>query len=641
MRLRAALLFLALVSPVAAWVESVEFPFESYPRQFWERELAWLKNVGITHVSLPPARDANRLTDVLRIIRALGMEADLEGAVPDAMQSLTRAHGGPLTDPISATAISTLSVNATTHARELLESGAPALVWTDVEDTLGPAGYKAGAVNFAGEERAGTIPLRRNAQLSGYWSRGFGQFRETPGAGVKLGALPAGVTVRQFTGENGVSVVSVINRSDAPWTGDLKALYPVAKRAIGIPAVSVPAHNALWLPVNVPLTGGGLASTDHLVYATAELTAIEYENGILALEFAAPSPGEVILQLSREPSGPLIAGGKPTSFDWDDHEHRARLTIPAGSGPAAHVRIGLAVEPPDSTGFFDSARVLVIGETNHLTAQYSSEAIAQRSRLKTASGLTATAAPGKDPLAVMYDIKVPETAIHGDHADLAIEADGMQISHSHPQLLRPASLAFPDQIDVHLAANSALPLYPATVPVNQRIGRDVTVTIRNNAPEIRNFTLELKAEGLEFLPAKMDVSVGASTARDVAFRVFARDAPAGVHDGEAKLSGAGSYSAAVRFVVIPQNSAVAFTSDGLSVLEGAKARAVFLAGPSAGRWVEFIGKDNNRNVLPAGGVPFTPGAIESNGDGLTFATGKTLRLADLELLVPKPRAIDR
>ena len=83
-------------------------------------------------------------------------------------------------------------------------------------------------------------------------------------------------------------------------------------------------------------------------------------------------------------------------------------------------------------------------------------------------------------------------------------------------------LRFPDAIDVHLAANSALPLFPATVSVNQRTGRDLTVTIRNNAPEIRNFVLEPKAEGLEFSPAKLEVTVGVSTSRDVSFRVFAK-----------------------------------------------------------------------------------------------------------------------
>jgi len=55
---------------------------------------------------------------------------------------------------------------------------------------------------------------------------------------------------------------------------------------------------------------------------------VDYENGILAMEFSAPHPGEVLLQLSREPSGQLLAAGHPTSFDWDDKAFRARLPIP-------------------------------------------------------------------------------------------------------------------------------------------------------------------------------------------------------------------------------------------------------------------------------------------------------------------------
>ena len=123
---------------------------------------------------------------------------------------------------------------------------------------------------------------------------------------------------------------------------------------------------------------------------------------------------------------------------------------------------------------------------------------------------------------MIYEVKVPATAVHGDHADLAIEADGMQMSHARPQLLQPVAVRFPDAIDVHLAANSALPLFPATVSLNQRVGRDLIVTVRNNAPEIRNFSVEPKADGLEFSPAKLDLTVGASTARDVSFRVFAK-----------------------------------------------------------------------------------------------------------------------
>jgi hypothetical protein len=647
--IRAGLLALACAAVAPAWVESVEFPWNAYPKPLWERELVWLKNIGIRHVSLPPARDEAQRTDLVRvvqIVRRLDLEADLEGPVPDDLQPLTRAHGGPLTEPppVPPMRISVLSNEAVTRSRELLISGSEALLWTDVEETLGAAGYRPGGVNFAGEEKPATIPLRRSAQLAGYWSKTFPLLRALPGAGVRFAsAAPAGPTpsVRQFAGENGVSLVSVVNQSAKAWTGDLKVFYPAAKHEIAIPGLTVAARDTLWLPVNVALTAGPLckdcsafANGDHLVYATAEITAMEYENGILAMEFAAPAAGEVILQLSREPSGPLVAGGKPVEFEWDEHTLRARLKIPAGTGPGNHVRIGLAIEPPDATAFFDSARVLMIGETNRLTAQFSSEAIAQRSRLRLAPAFPSAQQATKEPLALVYEIKVPETAVHGDHADLAIEADGTQMSHARPQLLRPVTLHFPDAIEVHLTANSALPLFPATLSVNQRAGRDLVVSVRNNAPEIRNFELEPKVEGLEFSPAKMPVTVGAGVARDISFRVFAKDAAPGLHSGSISVTGAASTTEPIQFAVFPQGGAIAFSAGGFSLLESAKFRASFLPG----RWLEFVNKDNNQNLLANSGVAFTPGGIEAAGDSLTFGENRrTVRLPELEDLAAKAK----
>ena len=646
---------LLLVSAIAspAWVESVEFPWNAYPKPLWERELVWLKNIGIRHVSLPPAQNSDELAGVIQIIRRLDLEADLEGPVPDSLAPLTRTHGGPLTEPLpnSAVRISVLAPNAVTHSRELLAGGSSALLWTDVEETIGAAGYRPGAISFSGEERPQAATLRRAALVAAYWNSRFASLHPVPGAGTVVpetqpaanktapAAVP-GPAVRQFAGDGGTSVVSVVNKAARPWTGALKVFDPASKQKMDIPSVSVPAHDALWLPVDVPLTAGPLcrdctafANGEHLVYATAELTDLEYENGILAMEFSAPVAGEVVLLLSREPTGPLVAGGRPAPFEWDENTKRAKLKIPAGKGPGNHVRIGIAIEAPDATAFFDRARVLMIGETNPLTAQFSSDSIAQRSRLRTAPALMLDQQPGREPLTRTYLVKVPKTFVHGDYADLAIEADGMQMSHARPQLMLPVQLRFPDAIDVHLAANSALPLFPATIAVNQRTGRDLTVTIRNNAPEIRNFVLEPRVDGLEFSPAKLETTVGVSTARDVSFRVFATKATPGVHAGAIAVSGAASAAEPVQFVVIPQSSEVAYTASGFSIIESARARAAFMPG----RWLEFLNKDNNLNQLPPTGMAFTAGAIEARGDSLAFQDQRVLKLEDLESLVPKPK----
>ena len=75
-------------------------------------------------------------------------------------------------------------------------------------------------------------------------------------------------------------------------------------------------------------------------------------------------------------------------------------------------------------------------------------------------------------------------------------------------------IRFRDAIDVHLSSRSALPLNPAVITVNQRSGGEVTLSIRNNAAEIRNFQVGLSADGLDFSPAQATVSVGVAIASE-------------------------------------------------------------------------------------------------------------------------------
>src|SRR5438105_2802258 len=130
---RLALLF-ALASCLAAappgkseFVHAVEFPYYLYPRALWERELVWLKTIGVTTLS------AN---DPAALARSR-----------DSLATPSGARG--------------------------------ALLWTDVEDALYPAGWspdgatflRKGAVGLSGDEHAATGALRRNAALLRNWTR--------------------------------------------------------------------------------------------------------------------------------------------------------------------------------------------------------------------------------------------------------------------------------------------------------------------------------------------------------------------------------------------------------------------------------------------------------------------------------------
>ena len=638
---RVVVLTLIAAALLPAWTMSVEFPFAALPRPVWERDLAQLKEMGVTHVSLPNTNDAAQLAEVIRIVRTLGLDADLEGSIPDRLQPLAKSHGGPLTEALAgAIRISAIMPRALDNERKLLTSGTPAIIWTDLFETLGldaPApSYHTGAITLAGTEEAGASLVRREAQLARFWGSTLSALPESPGA--RLSVPIDSISVHQYIAEkavaaadsmpSGLSVASVTNDSTDAWKGELRVMYPAMQRPIILPDVAIAPHDVLWLPVNVPLTAGplcsgctGFAPPDHLIYATAELTDMEYENGVLALEFIAASPGEAILQLSHEPAGPLIAAGRPSVFDWDPKTLRARLPIPAGNSKTGRVRVALAMDAPTATAFFQNAPVLLIGETNPLTAEFAPPAVAARSRLRTTSGLTVsqeqpapppatevqTEEEKKKPVVVTYRVAVPGAAIAGDTAQLAIEADGGQLSHAQARLLPSAAFSFEDAVSVRVAASSFVPLMPATIPVNQRSGREIVVTLRNNAPEIRTFDVEFSVPGLDFSPNKLSVSVGASVARDVSFRVFSSSAAPGVHEGGIRLSGAATLTEPVRFVVLPPTGAVAWSAEGFSILESTKTRASFLAG----QWLELIDKDSGADSQPAGGTAFKGGPVES------------------------------
>lgn len=640
-----ALLFCCLAPaaiPPPGWVEAAEFPWASIPTHLRERSLLWLKSTGITHISLAPSGDPAELSALIRTVRSLNLEADLQGPVPASMEALTRPHGGPLTPPLPGPPlrVSALAPDALKRVNTQFLTSSKAVLWTDVFDTLSGSTFRAGAFGMDGTERPAALTLRRSAQLTRYWGHLRVGLRFAPGA-QPVTPVPT-LSVRQFQTPTGASFVEVENVARTAWHGDLRAAYSAVHRFIALPGVGVPALGSLRFPVNIPLMAGPLcracsafATPDHLIYATAELTAMEYENGILAMEYYAPTAGEALLQLSRQPSGPLVAGGKLAPFVWDEATKRLKLTIPAGQAPSRHIRIAIAVEPPDATAFFPGAKVLLIGEENRLTAQYSSEAISQRSRLVPLPGLEISRDPTdpRSPLEALFHLTPASSAIDGDTAELAIEADGIRLSHAQPHLRKPAVLSFSDGVQVRLAPNSSLALYPATIPVSQRAGREITVVIRNNAPEIRTFQLEVTAEGLEFSPKIANVTVGVSASRPVTFRIFGASAKPGLHAGVAHLSGHALATEPVRFLVLPTGAAVGWSAEGFHFLESLRQRASFLPG----RWLEFIGKENGRDALPAGGISFAPGSLRTAGDELFIPTqpGKAYRLADLEPLLPK------
>jgi hypothetical protein len=634
----------------AVFVQAVEFPYRSFPPQLQERELVWMKNIGIDKITVPVVRGWTEAetAPLIKILRRLNMKIYLRpqpggpssAELNSALATQLVEHGGPVVIglPQPAARISIKSTNALQLSRASVAAHG-SLTWIDVEDTRDRTGFHRGAVSFTGDELPFTGVLRRDALLLQYWAAILPQMRTqkmTYNPGTKR-LYPVSVT--ELTAPDGAGVLSLVNDSATPWTGDVGAWFAPAKQHLAIPNVSVKKGDALFIPVNIPLSDKAfchncqaLSKNDRIIYATAELTTVEYENGILAMEFNAPSGGEVILQLTSEPSGPYLAGGKPEKFDWDNVSMRARLPIPAGQGSASRTRIGLALQPPDASAFFVDSQPLVIGQANTVATSYSSPEIAQRSRLVLPSNLKATKidpAAGDSPLNINYRVDVPADAVHGDHVQLALEADGIQMGHVRLQVLRPASLRIRQALALHYGADRELPSDPPLIPVDKPAGRSIDVVIRNNSPEIRSFTLEASGEGVEFSPARTEISIGGSMEREVTLRVFTDRADPGLHNCKFHLRGAAAVDIAAAIVVIPRDKTVAYSydldADGQPeyVLENQHLRAVF-ARPDGGRWMEFVWKDSNRNVLPENGIEIGKATVELRASELSIERGSPI-----------------
>ncbi len=720
MRAVALLLAFAAVAPapVAApakpeYVQAVEFAYYLYPRALWERELVWLKAIGVRTVefSIPwnwhqlPAGDFDftgrtsprrDLVAFVKLLRKLDLRAWVRPLPPvpgwldngwpagivasdtraqrgwlKALEALlatqTASHGGPIAyvegrglaidaalPPAPVTAISAGDPSALARSRQAIASARGALLWSDVEDALYPAGWepgsslllRRGAVGLSGDERPAAIALRRDAALLRHWAPLFGALRVAVIRKPAAGKLPEGVTATEVVSA-AASAVSITNRSKQPFHDDLRVLDPATRHTLIVPGVTVPPGESLWLPVGVSIGPNGLcrecsnfSAAEHIVYATAELLSIEFENGILAMEFAAPEAGEVVLQLARQPVGPFLAAGKPTHFDWDDKTLRARLAIPANAAPGNRVRIGIAIEAPETSAFFNEARRLVIGQRNPVATAYSSEDVAARSRLRLPEGFSATRTV-KSPTEIEYVVSVPGDAIHGDWVSLALEADGMLLGRARLQLFRPASIRLMEAMQIHFGSETELTPDPPAAPIEPKSGSNLEISIRNNWPSIETFQVTASGEGLEFFPPKTEISVGAIDERRVPLRVFAREGVEGLRDWRLHVSGAASLDLPMRVVLVPRGRTVPWTadldSDGSAewVLESQKVRAVFSAA-EGGRWLEFNWKDTNLNFLPEQGAFGAPGAVEVHaaGDALEF-TGKdwkrTVRLADTTL----------
>lgn len=588
----------------------VNFPAPRIPRFLWARELVWLSNMGIRSISSAGATPE---------FRSIAKQAGIEVVEPEA----------------HAVTVSATTPNVIERSRAALQARRQ-IVWRDVESEVAPV-FHQGAVSFQGDEDTATQTLRREAAVSEYWEPVL-DGHETPAHSQITGLASAEQRFATRGMVTQASALGLINTKAAAWRGVVAADLPSFGRRIQIPNVTVPAHDALMLPVDVSFSDqrfcrlcSGMGNAERLLYATAELEGIEYENGILTFDFYAPVAGVALLQLSREPEGPMLAGGRPLPFDWDPESKRARLPIPAGKAPGKTVRVALAISAPDMVASFLSPRVLIAGEVNHVVADFSPAEVASRSRLVTPEAWTISTTLSDSK--ATYDLTVPEL-LHGLKRDLRLETDGASVSHVRVQVLRPVSVHVAEAMAVHFGRTAELTSDPPLIPCEAPRGKNISVELKNNAREPRSFHVALSGTDLDFSPASVDVALEGTGERAISFRVFAANGPAVLRDAQVQISGSAAYNLPLRFVVMGRGADVSYQADVLgtgqdqAIWENSRIRAVF-SRPDGGHWIEFYWKPSGTSLLsPEGFAIGNAAKIDLSGNELTISEAEALPKGD-------------
>ncbi len=606
-------LLLALLVTLAAgaaepvFVYSATFPYQEYPRDLWAGELVRLKAMGFNTVRLEGG-GAVEVTELARLARRLGLKVWLESPLQaPELEPFRAVRGGPILDrPPGRTARLSDPANYLFAVRE---------AWA--------AGVKVINCGTLAEEQR--VVLARHGALARNLGRLLATVEPRPGTHWRWGeppraSLPRGVRLAWLAapGPRAPAFISALNPSDGPVAGGvLTVTDPRTARPLTLRSLNLPARQALWMPVNLPLarpevcpTCSSFAPDERLVSATAELVSISFENGVLALEFVAPGEGELVLELARQPEGPLLAGAMLRTFDWDAKTHRLKLRIPPGRAPEFRSRVGLGIELPDSSVFLKAPQRLILGSTAVVTATFSSPELAGRARLLGPAGWRVR--PEKrGESEIDYQVEVPAEAVAGDTVTLAVEAEG-KVAQSMTLPLAPFCLLRiePEEVfEWRRGKMRAIRPHLAATLLPRR--RTYSIRLRNQSDEIRTFELSASGAGLEFQPSRVEAVVAGGLEREVTLSASAPGGRPGLYRWNLVVrTGSQVVETPLALAVISPDEALVYQldidRDGAPewVLENQKIRVV-VSPRQGGRLLEFRlkGRDVVGSEAGTGGAP--------------------------------------
>ncbi|MBI3665208.1 MAG: beta-galactosidase [Acidobacteria bacterium] len=511
--------------------------------------------------------------------------------------------------------------------RLLLADGAKVLNCAAVLEGLS-AGDREPALSLSDEPRSHAAVFSRNGALVTHFGRLLATLHpaERPPAGEPplVAMLPGAQQKPNSQLRLGLLAsraprspvfISALNFSaDRPVAGVLTVTDPRTHRRLRLRNLNLPPRQALLMPINLVLatpevcpTCSAFAPDERIVSATAELTSVVFENGVLSMEFVAPGEGELVMELAREPHGPVLTAARIRSLDWDEKTRTLRVRIPAGRPPDFRSRVGLGVQEPDSSVFLKAPPRLVIGSTVLVTASFSSPEMAARSRLLVPSGWRVKAEPGR-PDEMEYAVEVPADSVPGDAATISVEMEGRVAQSAALPLTPPVSVRVRPEDALHLRRDTGLPIRPHLASLSLPSRRMYQIYLRNYYDEIKTFEVSAAGDGLVFSPPRQEISIGPNLEREATLSAVPSIPRSDLYRWNLEVrDGARKIVTPLVLAVIAEGESLAYEMDldrdGFPelVLENQKLRAVFSPRHN-GRSDEFLLKDAGVNAFSGAAV---------------------------------------
>ena len=438
-------------------------------------------------------------------------------------------------------------------------------------------------------------------------------------------------------------------RATDPRSSDLAG--PAAQRYLRMPGIVLPPRQSLLMPVHVPLNSAlwdiapGLEDPDEITYATAELSALDYDGSALRLEFTAPAAGEAALRLAARPTRASI-DGVAAQVEDDKTRNLYIVKIPPGDKPhfIRVLELGYPREEPRVN--IDPGGPWIAGETHELRVQVENPKqtelegeldVTAGRLLKDAAAQTARV-PGASSREFRVPVEIPADAPENQLVDIRAilrvkNTTSSRVWHTDVRIHHPFEITVAPMTKFPLREDQGFPLiHPTLVSAALPAAAFVQVRIRNHVASEQTVAVSAKGPGLKLTPAQSSLAIPANAERTVEIRANALNGSGAYRFDIVLSTGAYTSKEEVLLAAVKEGEAIAYVydydRDGFDdiVMENARLR-MFISPGAGGRAFGFTLKGSGANAFNAvGGMrdSFTTYFLPEELKKLPKNSGRTL-----------------